>query len=235
MVMFVFLLFLVVSGCSSFVLAFYLIVLGIGGGFKESLLAPAMILLFVTGCIYILFFYISNIYMRSFPKSYDDNYCYFKPYKAIKEEENNFYIDLVKENKDWTCKYADKVVVFDLKKFVGKKQFICAYMIRQFRYPLISNKKQLKYLLNFNYYIPKLKGANVFVRFYDKDKMYIKQIIYNGMSKNNLITRAISKSQYYLYFGYKMTMKGIVRKINEFFYITERENAIWNKKWKKLK
>ena len=173
--------------------------------------------------------------MRSFPKSYDDNYCYFKPHKAIKEEGGVFYIDVVKENGNWVCKYADKVVLFDLKKFVGKKQFICAYMIRQFRYPLISDKKELRYLLNFNYLIPKLKGLDVFVRFFDKEKTFVKQIVYKGVSKNNLITRAISKSQYYLYFGYKMTMRGVVRKINEFFYVTERENAIWNKKWRKGK
>ena len=137
---------------------------------------------------------------------------------VFKEDETNVIVFYLKNN-HWTY-YKDENIVFDLNGYLFKKSFIIARIVRELRYPIVSNQLYLAELLNFKLRIKKYD--NVVVRFIDGKKIKEIHIVKSYISKNTFLSRAISESKYYdnylfsrSYFKY---MK-VIEKINENIYL----------------
>ena len=137
---------------------------------------------------------------------------------VFKEDGTNVIVFYLKNNQ-WT-NYKDENIVFDLNGYLFKKSFIIARIVRELRYPIVSNQLYLAELLNFKLRIKKYD--NVVVRFIDGKKIKEIHIVKSYISKNTFLSRAISESKYYdnylfsrSYFKY---MK-VIEKINENIYL----------------
>ena len=109
---------------------------------------------------------------------------------------------------------------FILENYLFKKSFVIARIIRELRYPIVSNRLILSKLLSLKLKINNLD--NLIVRFVNKNKIKEYVLVREYISRNTILLRAISKSRYYdLYLSnrsYSEYMKKI-EKINENIYL----------------
>lgn len=87
---------------------------------------------------------------------------------------------------------------FDLGKYLFKKSFILAYIIRQVRYPTIS--KSLKAIKLFEKKLKVVRYENVIVRFIDGEKIKEYEVVKNYVSKNTTLSKSITKAKWYDHF-----------------------------------
>lgn len=143
----------------------------------------------------------------------------FKLTKCIHKENEINIIEFKLNNNKWVSK-KDESLSFTIDNYLFRKSFIIARIIRELRYPIVSNQLNLSQLLNLKLKIDNID--NLIVRFdYGNDvKEYI--LVKEYISKNTRLSRAISKSRYYdLYLSnrsyYKYMKK--IEKINENIYL----------------
>ena len=107
---------------------------------------------------------------------------------------------------------------FDLGKYLFKKSFILAYIIRQVRYPTIS--KSLKVIKLFEKKLKVVRYENVIVRFIDGEKIKEYEVVKNYVSKNTTLSKSINRAKWYIYFlsGLGIGYMNRVRKIDERIY-----------------
>ena len=84
----------------------------------------------------------------------------------------------------------------DLNGYAFEKSYLISYVIRNLRYPLISNKKPFKYLFANRFFIK--KNMNVKLIIINKNKRTEKMIVKNGISKYGFIAKHISFAPFYL-------------------------------------
>ena len=77
-----------------------------------------------------------------------------------------------------------------------QKSFLISYVVRNLRYPLISNKLPLKCLFANKYFIK--KQLHVKLELIDGDKKSEKIIVNNGVSRYGFIAKRITFSPFYL-------------------------------------
>lgn len=92
--------------------------------------------------------------------------------KIMNEKNEIKYIEFEFKNNKWIC-VKDKNIQFKIDNYLFKKSFIIARIIRELRYPIISNKLNLSKLLSY-----KLKITNI-------DNLCLRFI--NGNKINNYI------------------------------------------------
>ena len=178
-----------------------------------------LMILFV---IMVLYLVISTIFFKYTNKQLDKEKEILRSFKltrCIYKENEVRYIDFVLKDNKWVSK-QDETLVFALDDYLFKKSFIIARIIRELRYPIVSNLLKLSKLLNFNLKIDNID--TLIVRFINGKKIIKYTIVKKQISKNTILSRAISKSKYYnLYFSnrsYNKYMKRI-EKINEDLYL----------------
>ena len=119
----------------------------------------------------------------------------------------------------YLCKNNNgEFIKFDLKGFLLKKSFIRAFVVRQIRYKVVSNKLKISKL-----FLLKLKGK------YKYDKLYLiidnhKYLVFsNGVSRNTIISSEISKSKYGSLYNSVRTYFGgnVVEEVNERIYLNK--------------
>ncbi len=139
--------------------------------------------------------------------------------KCIDRENGVNVIEFNFNNNKWISK-KDKNLEFILENYFFKKSFVIARIIRELRYPIVSNRLILSKLLSLKLKINNLD--NLIVRFVNKNKIKEYVLVREYISRNTILSRAISKSRYYdLYLSnrsYSEYMKKI-EKINENIYL----------------
>ena len=156
-----------------------------------------------------------------YPKNEIKEFIEFKDIWFRKHNNKGYYIEFTKENNFWVCKAENKIIKFNLQGYKYEKQFICAYIIRSLRYPLISRKKPIIELLKYKYNIPAYKNEDLYVVFNSKNKRKEVKIVYKGVSQYSVLSREISKSPFYSFFLHERSMKWLKRVeiINEKIYL----------------
>lgn len=139
--------------------------------------------------------------------------------KIINEKNGINNIEFEFKNNKWIC-VKDKNIQFKLNNYLFKKSFIIARIIRELRYPIISNKLNLSKLLSYKLKITNID--NLYLRFINGNKIKNYIIVKNGVSKNTILSRIISKSKYYSYdFSNRIYNRNLkkIEKINENIYL----------------
>lgn len=173
--------------------------------------------------VIILYLFISIIFFRKSNKQLEKEKQILKNLKLSKliHKDNgvNVIVFRLKNNK-WVSE-KDENISFNLDNYLFKKSFIIARIIRELRYPIVSNQLVLSKLLNKNLKINKI--SNLIVRFYSKNGIKEYVLVKGYISKNTLLSRAISKSKYYTLYltnrTYSRYMKKVI-KINESIYLS---------------
>lgn len=151
----------------------------------------------------------------------NDTLIALKITKIMNEKNGINYIEFEFKNNKWIC-VKDKNIQFKLDNYLFKKSFIIARIIRELRYPIISNKLNLSKLLSYKLKITNID--NLCLRFINGNKINNYIIVKNGVSKNTILSRIISKSKYYSYYFsneiYNRYLKKI-EKINENIYLNQ--------------
>lgn len=151
----------------------------------------------------------------------NDTLIALKITKIINEKNGINYIEFEFKNNKWIC-VKDKNIQFKLDNYLFKKSFIIARIIRELRYPIISNKLNLSKLLSYKLKITNID--NLCLRFINGNKINNYIIVKNGVSKNTILSKIISKSKYYSYYFsneiYNRYLKKI-EKINENIYLNQ--------------
>lgn len=151
----------------------------------------------------------------------NDTLIALKITKIMNEKNGINYIEFEFKNNKWIC-VKDKNIQFKLDNYLFKKSFIIARIIRELRYPIISNKLNLSKLLSYKLKITNID--NLCLRFINGNKINNYIIVKNGVSKNTILSKIISKSKYYSYYFsneiYNRYLKKI-EKINENIYLNQ--------------
>lgn len=170
----------------------------------------------------ILYLLISIIFFKYTNKQFQkekENLISFKLSKCLQKENNNFIIEFHYKNNKWINK-KNESIKFLLDNYLFKKSFIIARIIRELRYPIVSNQIYLSKLFNFNLKINNIN--NLTIRFIKENKIKEFNIVENNISKNTILSREISKSKYFHLFmnnrSYYEYLKKIT-KINENIYL----------------
>lgn len=144
---------------------------------------------------------------------------YLKLTKCICNENGVNIIKFKLKNNKWICE-KDEKISFILDNYLFKKSFIIARIIRELRYPLVSNQLHLSKLLNRKLKINKIN--NLIVRFSNENHINEYVLVKKYISKNTILSQAVSKSRYYdLYFGNRFYVRYMkkIEKINESIYL----------------
>ena len=172
--------------------------------------------------IMILYLFISIIFFKQTNKQLEKERNTLKSFKLIKciDRENGVNIIEFKFNNGKWINEKNEDLIFALDNYLFKKSFIIARIIRELRYPIVSNQLILSKLLNLNLKINNID--NLIVRFVDGNDIKEYVLVNKCISKNTILSRAISKSRYYdLYLSnrsYSKYMKKL-KKINENIYL----------------
>lgn len=166
----------------------------------------------------ILYLLISTIFFKYTNKYLEKEKENLKSFKLSKRIYKMNEIEFIKVDNKWVFR-QDKRVEFVLDNYLFKKSFIIARIIREVRYPMISNKVKLNNLLKL-----KLKVNNVnnlVIRFVDEKKTKEYFLVKNYISQNTILSKSISKAKYYRYFfsAYSLQFLKIKKEINEDIYL----------------
>lgn len=139
----------------------------------------------------------------------------------IKIRENDMeVIEFEKKDGKWISK-KDESIVLDLQGYLFQKSFIKAWIIRNIRYRVVSNRLQLIKLSAFKLRVSNTKDLKI--RFIEGDKHREYLVVKNNVSKNTILTRSITKSKYHTDFlsAYSYRYQRRVKEINEEIYLDE--------------
>ncbi len=165
--------------------------------------------------ISIIFFKHTNKYLKN-----EENVLrLFKLSRCVRKENEIKVIEFAIDHNKFVNK-KDETIKFSLDNYLFKKSFIIARIIREVRYPVVSN--QLNLLKLFAYKLKLNNIDNLVVRFIKRNKIKEYVIVKNHISKNTILSRAISKSKYFDCYlsnrSYNEYLKR-VRKIDENIYL----------------
>lgn len=170
----------------------------------------------------ILYIFISIIFFKHTNKQLEKERNILKSFRLIKciNRENGINVIEFKFNNGKWVNAKNEDLIFALDNYLFKKSFIIARIIRELRYPIVSNQLILSKLLNLKLKINNID--NLIVRFVDGNNISDYVLVKKGISKNTILSRSISKSRYYDFYLsnrlYSKYMKKI-KKINENIYL----------------
>ena len=117
----------------------------------------SIIIIFITMVLYLLISVIFFKYTNKQLKKEESSLKSFKLSKCIYKEEDNNIIGFKLYNNKWIS-VKDDNLIFNLENYLFKKSFIIARIIRELRYPVISNQLNLSKLLNLKLKINKTQA-----------------------------------------------------------------------------
>ena len=141
----------------------------------------SIIIIFITMVLYLLISVIFFKYTNKQLKKEENSLKSFKLSKCIYKEEDNNIIGFKLYNNKWIS-VKDDNLIFNLENYLFKKSFIIARIIRELRYPVISNQLNLSKLLNLKLKIN--KTDKLVVRFIDGDNVKEYVLVNESISKN---------------------------------------------------
>lgn len=164
---------------------------------------------------YLTVYVIFSIHAKKYPKNSFKNYNVSNILDAVENIENEKIITFYNKNGIWFC---DKVnLKMDLIGFLFPKSFIRAYVIRNLRYEVISNKKPLIKLFKKKLFVG--NKTNIYIKFIIDNSIKKIRIVTNGISKNSFLSKEITISRYYKIFS---SMRMINRYLNVITEINEK-------------
>ena len=179
----------------------------------------SFIIIFINMVLYLLISVIFFKYTNKQLKKEENSLKSFKLSKCIYKEGDNNIIGFKLYNNKWIS-VKDDNLIFSLENYLFKKSFIIARIIRELRYPVISNQLNLSKLLNLKLKIN--KTDKLIVRFINGDNVKEYVLVNESISKNTIISRAVSESRYHGHYlsnrSYNEYMKKIEH-INENIYL----------------
>jgi hypothetical protein len=157
---------------------------------------------------HIIFFKYTN---QQFKKE-ENSLKSFKLSKCIYKEEDKSIIGFKLYDNKWIS-VKDDNLIFNLENYLFKKSFIIARIIRELRYPVISNQLNFSKLLNLKLKIN--KTDKLIVRFINGDNVKEYVLVNESISKNTIISRAVIKSRYYGHYLSDRSYNEYMKKIEQ--------------------
>lgn len=178
---------------------------------------------FIASFMFMVLFYllISIMFFKYAKKQLSkekNNLKIFELKKNIENVNGVNIIEFINRDNKWISKQEQ--LEFKLDNFIFKKSFIIARIIREVRYSVVSNQMKLSNLLNYQLKVHKID--NLVVRFVDNEKTKEFIVVKNYISKNTILSRAITKAKYFaLYLDRKSYVRymRVIEKINEKIYL----------------
>ena len=155
---------------------------------------------FVMLSIVTLLFGIIAFYKKTskFPKNDLSEYDKFDWKKFVTNVDGNNIIIFEKKDGIWVCDNGERAVKLDLSGYLFQRAYLVSYVIRNMRYPLISDKKPLKFLFANSFAI---KNRNIEIKLVTIDGTNRKEktIVKNGVSRYGFLPRQITLSVFHLH------------------------------------
>lgn len=155
---------------------------------------PFMMLTIVTLLFGIIAFYKKT---SKFPQNDVSEYDKFNWKKFVTNIDGSNIIIFEKKDGIWVCDNGDLVVRLDLSGYLFQRAYLISYVIRNLRYPLISDKKPLKYLFANTFSIK--KNVDIKLVTIDGTKRKEKTIVKNGISRYGFLPRQITLAAFHLH------------------------------------
>ena len=178
----------VISFISLFLFIIMLIMMETNTIFILSMFLSMMSFLFGS----VIFYKITNKYPLNNISEYYTN----KFKNLLIKTEGIYVIRFIKKNGLWVCENNSQIIKLNLGKYLFQKAFLISYVVRNLRYPLVSNKLPLKCLFANKHFIK--KQLHVKLELLDGDKKSEKIIVNNGVSRYGFIAKQITFSPFYL-------------------------------------
>lgn len=140
----------------------------------------------------IVFYKITNTYPLNDISEYHTN----KFKKLLIKTEEFYVIRFFKKDGLWVCENNSETIKLNLGKYLFQKSYLISYVVRNIRYPLISDKLPLKCLFMNKYFIK--DKFNIKLELIDGNKKFERIIVKNGVSKYGFIAKQITFSPFYL-------------------------------------
>lgn len=152
------------------------------------------------------FFYISS--RKALNVKNEDYYSFLKFYRKNLDE----FIVYIYED-CWVMQIKENSITFHFNKYyLFKKSFVRAYVIRNLRYKMISKKRPINELMNFRFNLG--NNENIRIVFIEDDKKTVANVCKNGVVKNTVFSREITKSHFYGFYlsnvNYNKYMKRVI-------------------------
>lgn len=156
----------------------------------------SLIWLFSSMISFLIGYIVFHRHTNNYPRNDLSDY-YIRNFKKILSKKDNYFeIKFVKNNNNWICENNSQLVKLDLNGYAFEKSYLISYVIRNLRYPLISNKQPFKYLFVNRFFIK--ENMNVKLIIINGNKRTEKMIVKNGISRYGFIAKHISFAPFYL-------------------------------------
>ena len=156
----------------------------------------SLILLFSSMISFLIGYIVFHRHTNNYPRNDLSDYYIRNLKKILSKKDNYFEIKFVKNNNNWICENNSQLVKLDLNGYAFEKSYLISYVIRNLRYPLISNKQPFKYLFANRFFIK--ENMNVKLIIINGNKRTEKMIVKNGISRYGFIAKHISFAPFYL-------------------------------------
>lgn len=93
---------------------------------------------------FLSWYIIFNKHTNKYPINRISEYYIEDLKKILRKNGNSFEIQFVKKDNNWICENNSLLVKLDLNGYAFEKAYLISYVIRNLRYPLISNKQPFK-------------------------------------------------------------------------------------------
>lgn len=190
----------------------------------------SLIWLFISMISFLIGYIIFHRHTNKYPLNDMPDYYIRNLKKLLFKKENYFEIRFVKKDNNWVCENNSLVVKLNLNGYAFEKSYLISYVIRNLRYPLISEKKPFKYLFTNRLCIK--DNINVKLIIINKNKIFEKMIVKNGVSRYGFIAKYITISPFYLL---ALSNRQIQSIRNSKSYIDEKRYKLFNRKLKNSK
>lgn len=156
----------------------------------------SIICLFASTIFYLIGYITFNKHTNKYPLNNMFEY-YVKDFKKLLTKNDNYFeILFVKKDNVWICENNLLLVKLNLKGYAFEKSYLISYAIRNLRYTLISNKREIKYLFTNKLFIK--KNFNVKLTMINENKRVEKMIVKNGISRYGFLPKHITFAPFYL-------------------------------------
>ena len=146
----------------------------------------------------------------------------FKQYFVLNGCEQSIYFE--KKEGVWVCDNNKYQIKLDLRGYWFQKSYLKSYVIRNLRYPIISNKRSFLELFNNKCYIREVNTSLILI---DGNKTEKISIIDKGITKYGFIAKEITIAPYA-----QWSSRSVIKYLKPKRYIDERE---YNRKKRKCR
>lgn len=152
--------------------------------------------LFISMLSFLIGYIIFHRHTNKYPRNDILDY-YIRDLKRLLTKNGNYFeIRFVKKDNNWVCENDSLSVKLNLNRYAFEKSYLISYVIRNLRYPLISEKKPFKCLFTNRLFIK--DNFNVKLTIINGSKIFEKMIVKNGISRYGFIAKQITISPFYL-------------------------------------